>query len=49
MGRGDLLFFLGGTVIHGAYRWDSEEPRRTALFTYGQPQDRLFAWPTGKL
>ena len=52
MDNGDLLFFLGGTVIHGAYRWEGDEPRRTALFSYEQPRGsagRLFQWPAGKL
>ncbi len=35
MRRGSVLFFLGGAVCHGAYRWEAESPRRTALFTYG--------------
>ena len=49
MGRGSVLFFLGGTVCHGAYRWEAESPRRTALFTYGHDARRPFAWPSSKL
>ena len=49
MRRGSVLFFLGGTVCHGAYRWEAESPRRTALFTYGHDAQRLFAWPSSKL
>ena len=45
MRRGSVVFFLGGTVCHGAYRWESESPRRTALFTYGHDGRRPFAWP----
>jgi len=44
MGPGDLLFFLGGTVAHGAYRWESPEPRRQALFSYNQQRERPFTW-----
>ena len=44
MGPGDLLFFLGGTVAHGAYRWESPEPRRQALFSYSQQRERPFTW-----
>lgn len=43
LGRGDLLFFLGGTVTHGAYRWESPTPRRTCLFSY--QQSAPFGWP----
>jgi ectoine hydroxylase-related dioxygenase (phytanoyl-CoA dioxygenase family) len=46
MRRGSVLFFLGGTVCHGAYRWEAESPRRTALFTYGHDAQRPFAWPS---
>ena len=49
MRRGSVLFFLGGTVCHGAYRWEAESPRRTALFTYGHDGRRPFAWPSRKL
>jgi len=49
MRRGSLLFFLGGTVGHGAYRWEAESPRRTALFTYGHDGRRPFAWPSSEL
>ena len=49
MRRGSVVFFLGGTVCHGAYRWESESPRRTALFTYGHDGRRPFAWPASKL
>ena len=49
MRRGSVLFFLGGTVSHGAYRWEAESPRRTALFTYGHDGRRPFAWPSRKL
>ena len=49
MRRGSVLFFLGGTVCHGAYRWEAEAPRRTALFTYGHDGRRPFAWPSSKL
>ena len=49
MRRGSVLFFLGGTVCHGAYRWEAESPRRTALFTYGHDGRRPFAWPSNKL
>ena len=49
MRRGSVLFFLGGTVCHGAYRWEAESPRRTALFTYGHDGRRPFAWPSSKL
>ena len=49
MHRGSVLFFLGGTVCHGAYRWEAESPRRTALFTYGHDARRPFAWPSSKL
>ncbi len=49
MRRGSVLFFLGGTVCHGAYRWEAELPRRTALFTYGHDARRPFAWPSSKL
>ena len=48
MRRGSVLFFLAGTVIHGAYRWEAESPRRTALFTYGHDGRRPFAWPSKK-
>ncbi|HCV22760.1 MAG TPA: phytanoyl-CoA dioxygenase family protein [Candidatus Latescibacteria bacterium] len=44
--RGSVLFFLGGTVCHGAYRWEAESPRRAALFTYGHDGRRPFAWPS---
>jgi ectoine hydroxylase-related dioxygenase (phytanoyl-CoA dioxygenase family) len=47
--RGSVLFFLGGTVCHGAYRWEAESPRRTALFTYGHDGRRPFAWPSSEL
>ena len=30
----------------GAYRWEAESPRRTALFTYGHDGRRPFAWPS---
>lgn len=46
MRRGAVLFFLAGAVIHGAYRWEAESPRRTALFTYGHDGRRPFAWPS---
>lgn len=46
MRRGSVLFFLAGAVCHGAYRWESESPRRTALLTYGHDGRRPFAWPT---
>jgi ectoine hydroxylase-related dioxygenase (phytanoyl-CoA dioxygenase family) len=49
MRRGSVVFFLGGTVCHGAYRWESESPRRTALFTYGHDGRRPFAWPASIL
>ena len=49
MRRGSVLFFLGGTVCHGAYRWEAESPRRTALFTYRHDARRPFAWPSKKL
>ncbi len=49
MRRGSVLFFLGGTVCHGAYRWEAESPRRTALFTYGHDGRCPFAWPSSKL
>jgi len=49
MRRGSVLFFLGGTVGHGAYRWEAESPRRTALFTYGHDGRRPFAWPSSEL
>ena len=49
MRAGSVLFFLGGTVGHGAYRWEAESPRRTALFTYGHDGRRPFAWPTSEL
>ncbi len=49
MRRGSVLFFLGGTVCHGAYRWEAESPRRTALFTYGHDGRHPFAWPSSKL
>jgi ectoine hydroxylase-related dioxygenase (phytanoyl-CoA dioxygenase family) len=49
MHRGSVLFFLGGTVCHGAYRWEAESPRRTALFTYGHDARRPFARPSSKL
>ena len=45
--RGSILFFLAGAVCHGAYRWEAETPRRTALFTYGHDGRRPFAWPSG--
>jgi ectoine hydroxylase-related dioxygenase (phytanoyl-CoA dioxygenase family) len=45
MGAGDIVFFLGGAVSHGAYRWEAETPRRAALFSYKQPAGRAFAWP----
>ena len=49
MRRGSVLFFLGGAVCHGAYRWEAESPRRTALFTYGHDGQRPFAWPSKKV
>ena len=49
MRRGSVLFFLAGTVCHGAFRWEAEAPRRTALFTYGHDGQRPFAWPSGRL
>lgn len=49
MRRGSVLFFLGGAVCHGAYRWEADSPRRTALFTYGHDGQRPFAWPSKKL
>ena len=49
MRAGSVVFFLGGTVCHGAYRWESETPRRTALFTYGHDGRRPFAWPASML
>ena len=49
MRRGSVLFFLGGTVCHGAYRWEAESPRRTPLFTYGHDGRRPFAWPSSRL
>ena len=42
---GDVLFFLGGAVSHGAYRWESVQPRRAALFSYAHPAGRGFSWP----
>lgn len=47
--RGSILFFLAGAVCHGAYRWEAEAPRRTALFTYGHDGRRPFAWPSSRL
>lgn len=44
--RGSVLFFLAGAVCHGAYRWEAESPRRTALLTYGHDGRRPFAWPS---
>ena len=44
--RGSVLFFLAGAVCHGAYRWEAESPRRTALMTYGHDGRRAFAWPS---
>ncbi len=49
MRRGSVVFFLGGTVCHGAYRWEADSPRRTALFTYGHDARLPFAWPSSKL
>ena len=49
MRHGSVLFFLGGTVCHGAYRWEAESPRRTPLFTYGHDGRRPFAWPSSRL
>ena len=49
MRAGSVLFFLGGTVGHGAYRWEAESPRRTALFTYGHDGRHPFAWPESEL
>ena len=45
--RGSVLFFLAGAVCHGAYRWEAESPRRTALFTYGHDGRRPFKWASG--
>ena len=45
MAAGDILFFLGGAVCHGAYRWQAKEPRRAALFSYSHPKNQRFAWP----
>lgn len=45
--RGSVLFFLAGAVCHGAYRWESESPRRTALLTYGHDGRRPFEWASG--
>ena len=45
MPAGSVLFFLGGAVAHGAYRWESDTPRRIALFTYSKSTERAFAWP----
>ena len=47
--RGSVLFFLAGAVCHGAYRWEAESPRRTALLTYSHDGRRPFAWPSSKL
>ena len=49
MRRGSIVFFLGGTVCHGAYRWEADSPRRTALFTYSHDTRRPFAWPSSML
>jgi ectoine hydroxylase-related dioxygenase (phytanoyl-CoA dioxygenase family) len=49
MRRGSVLFFLAGAVCHGAYRWEAESSRRTALFTYGHDGQRPFTWPSNKL
>ena len=49
MRAGSVLFFLGGTVGHGAYRWEAESPRRTALFSYSHDGRRPFAWPESEL
>jgi ectoine hydroxylase-related dioxygenase (phytanoyl-CoA dioxygenase family) len=39
MRRGSVLFFLGGAVAHGAYRWESSVPRRTTPMTQlSQPE-----------
>ncbi|NKB67960.1 MAG: hypothetical protein GKR89_12940 [Candidatus Latescibacteria bacterium] len=48
MQRGSVLFFLAGAVCHGAYRWEAESPRRTALLTYAHDGQRPFAWPSSK-
>jgi ectoine hydroxylase-related dioxygenase (phytanoyl-CoA dioxygenase family) len=49
MRRGAVLFFLGGAVCHGAYRWEAESPRRTALLTYAHDGRRPFAWPSSEV